>query len=335
MTTVADLPWLSTPWVQASRAIKADRVPAGVLIYGSPGLGRLRLAEAIVRSLLCLDPRPDGSACGVCAACREMDSGAHPDFVNVEPEEGKASILVEQVRELSRALSLTASAKGVRCALIAPAEMLTTAAQNALLKTLEEPPAGTTLILVANSGRRLLPTVLSRCLRLRVPTPDTDQALEWLNSHGDRPDWPLLLALGGGAPLAAQRLAEDSEKSLQPACDAVLAAVVGRSDPIAVANDFSAWPLPRYARLIGWLASAALRTSRGAGTIGIGTSALHSESPVSMGDHADERRLFRVWDEACAVANDAVARNAALARERLILLLVNAFDFTSTRRRKA
>jgi DNA polymerase-3 subunit delta' len=327
-----DLPWLATPWARATSAIKAERVPSGVLIHGNPGLGRLRLAEAMARSLLCLDPHPDGSACGACAACRKMDSGAHPDFVNVEPEEGKASILVEQVRELARALSLTASAKGTRCALIAPAEALTRQAQNALLKTLEEPPAGTTLILVADSSRHLLPTVLSRCLRLRVPTPDTAQALEWLNNRGERSDWALLLALGGRAPLAAERLAADSEKSLQPACDAVLDAVTGRGDPIAVANDFSAWPLRRYAMLIGWLASSALRAERGAG--GASAKASPLQALASMGTHADERRLFRVWDEACALANDAVVRNAPLARERLILLFVNAFDFTSKQRSK-
>lgn len=326
MTFSTDLPWLHAPGEQALHALETGHMPAGVLIAGQPGLGRRQLAEAISRALLCLDPRAGAAACGVCHACRQMDSGAHPDYLPVEPEEGKAAILVDQIRELSRALSLTASAKGVRCALISPADTLTEAAQNALLKTLEEPPEGVTIILVADSASHLLPTVASRCLRLPVPSPDTEQALAWLNARQERPDWPLLLALCGGAPLAAERLADEVGDSLLPAVNAVVAAAARRSDPIRVAKDFSSWPLPRFAVFIGWLAWAVLRANMYAGHCGQVMPSL--EAVRGLGRHANDRRLFRVWDEACSVANDAVVRNDELARERLVLLFVNAFDFT-------
>ncbi|MDN5863880.1 MAG: DNA polymerase III subunit delta' [Gammaproteobacteria bacterium] len=325
MRPATQLPWLSAPWEQAVTALGTERLPAGVLILGRPGLGRSRLAEAIARARLCLDPREDCAACGHCAACRRMDAGAHPDFLCVEPEEGKSAILVDQIRELSRRLSLTAGGKGARCAVINPADKLGDSASNALLKTLEEPPEGVSLILIADNTAHLLPTVISRCLRLPVPAPQPQPALDWLNrERGARSDWPLLLALAGGAPLAAGKLAQDSAGSLLPALDALSAAVSGRDDPIVVANEFSKWPLARFAVLIGWLAWVALRTRlverpRAGGFPGL-------ERFASLAARADARRLLETWKEAGEVADDAVIRNDALARERLLLLFVNAFD---------
>lgn len=331
MSSITECPWLVPPWEQAVHALQAHRMPTGVLIIGRRGTGRARLAQAIARARLCLEPEPDLSPCGRCAACRQMDAGAHPEFRRVEPQEGKTGILVDQVRELARELSLTAGEKGARCAVIAPADSLTDNASNALLKTLEEPPAGVSLILTAAAASRLLPTVASRCLRLPITAPKTWQARNWLRrACGERADWPLLLALSGGAPLAAARLAEEHGESLLPALDTLVAAASRRADPVGVAGDFAGWPLSRFATLVAWLAWAGARTRLAERPPASDFPNLEAFSGAAA--HADARRLLAAWNEASEVANDAAVRNAALARERLVLLFVSAFESGERRR---
>jgi DNA polymerase-3 subunit delta' len=316
-----ELPWFAAPWAEAAHALKSGRMPAGLLIHGRQGIGRERLAGAIARARLCLEPRPDAAACGHCAACREMDAGAHPDFLAVHLLEDKTQILIEQIRELTRALNLTAGNKGARCALISPAERLNPAASNALLKTLEEPPAGVSLMLIADSPSRLLPTVVSRCLRLRVPVPPAKQALPWLDAQERRPDWPLLLALGAKAPLAAQRLAEEIGDDFNKNLKDLLHAAAGQADPVSVVGEFKPWPLARFAALIGWLTWAALRTLK----CNAASAAPWWPSEIAaLAAHADPRRLLEVWREANWLSANAAVLNADLARERLVLLLAHS-----------
>ncbi len=317
-----EFPWLAAPWSRVAHALAADRMPAGLLILGRPGLGRTQFAYAIARARLCLQPRPDASACGACASCREAKAGAHPDLLTVQPEEDKKVISVDQVRALTRGLALTAGNKGARCAIIFPADSLNRQAANALLKTLEEPQAGVTLILVADSAHNLPATVISRCLRLPVPAPTSEQALAWLTNRSQRPDWSLLLALANGAPIAAERLAEEFGDDVAGLLKTLIAAAARRADPIAVADGFSTWPLPRFANLIGWLSYALLRTSAG----GVAPDSSWPRSIAAAAAHADARQLSLAWREANRQANDAVVLNPALARERLVLLFVNAFD---------
>ncbi|MGH8274353.1 MAG: DNA polymerase III subunit delta' [Gammaproteobacteria bacterium] len=324
------LPWLTAPWKQVAHALEADRMPAGLLIVGRAGVGRLRLANLIARALLCLEPRSDGSSCGHCAACREMDAGAHPDCLAVHLLEGKTQILVEQIRELTRGLSLTAGEKGLRCAIVSPAEKLSTTAANALLKTLEEPPAGVTLILVADSTAHLPPTIVSRCMRLPVPLPASEEALAWLAGRSERPDWPLLLALAGGAPQAAERLAEETGEDLGKRLQSLLDAAGRRSDPLTVAGGFSAWPLPRFAALVAWLAWAVLHCSLAGSTSPWTLS--KAKTFGALAAQADCKRLVVAWQGAIRVAADPASLNAALAREQLVLLFVSAFDCSKGRK---
>lgn len=317
-----ELPWLAGPWARIVRALEAERMPAGLLILGRPGLGRTRFAHAVARARLCLTPRPDASACGKCASCREVDGGTHPDLLTVKPEEEGKSIGIDAIRELARALALTAGRKGARCAIVSPADALTGAAANALLKTLEEPQPGTTLILVADSALRLPPTVISRCLRLPIPTPPTEEALAWLVKRSRREDWPLLLALAGGAPLAAERQAEELGGDLAERLGSLIEAAARRADPLAAAAGFGQWSLPRFANLVGWLSYAVLRAS----AAGAAADFPRLREIAALAARADPRRLSLAWREANRLAVDAASLNAVLARERLLLLFVKAFD---------
>lgn len=209
------------PWNQSLfRQITAERerMPHALLLHGPAGVGKRDFALALAQWSLCESPSPAG-ACGVCDACNWFLQGNHPDYRFLEPKEeetdesGKVTkkaskeIKVEQVREVTDFLNLSAHRGGWRSAVVHPAEFMNAAAANALLKTLEEPPARVLLILVAHQPGRLLPTVRSRCRKIAVGLPDAALATAWMRQSGvERPED--VLAEAGGAPLAAIAFAE-------------------------------------------------------------------------------------------------------------------------------
>jgi DNA polymerase-3 subunit delta' len=213
-------PW-NQPLFESFRQ-RTARLPHALLIHGARGTGKLALAEHIARFLLCEAADEARKPCGACEGCRWFLAGSHPDLRRVEPEalarepaaeteegdapakKGKPSteIKVEQVRDLAGFLNLRSHRGRLRVALVHPAEDLNPNAANALLKGLEEPPAGAVFLLVSHRPARLLPTIRSRCVALPVAIPPRDQALGWLSEQGAK-DPGRWLAYAGGAPLLA------------------------------------------------------------------------------------------------------------------------------------
>lgn len=255
------LPWQSAA-AAAALATRA-RWPHALLITGRRGIGKRSLARYFAQALLCEEPRADGSACGHCPSCGYVAAGAHPDLRLIEPveydEDGGPkpvdAIVVERIRELIEFAQLTAHRQRAKVALIAPAEAMNGAAANALLKTLEEPPPVTYLLLVSDQSARLPATILSRCRLLPAPEPDVDSAIAWLAAEGvERPQ--LLLAQAGGAPLLALALAD---AAMQRERDALLDALSRpeRLSPVAFGARLDAYPRDerktRLADAVYWL----------------------------------------------------------------------------------
>jgi DNA polymerase-3 subunit delta' len=216
------LPWMPLlPWQRAAAGAlltRRDTFPHALLIVGPRGIGKHALALNLAQGLLCESPRDDGLACGACADCRYAAGGTHPDLLRLElstfddeTQERKTveTIAIDRVRALIDFVLLSSHRQRAKVAVIAPAERMNANAANALLKTLEEPPAGTFLLLVAEAPGRLPATVVSRCRRLPAPQPTADEAQAWLAGRG-MPDGALALALAGGAPLLALVHAEPS-----------------------------------------------------------------------------------------------------------------------------
>jgi DNA polymerase-3 subunit delta' len=198
----AAAPWLETLYPALRAALAAGRFPHALLLHADPGTGGEELALWVAALLLC---RAEGEPpCGVCLDCRRVREGQHPDFTRVTPLEDSKQIRVDQIRELGGAFALTSHGRGHKVALIAPADALNVNAANALLKTLEEPPARTLIVLLAAQLSRLPATVRSRCQRLRVRPPNRAASLEWLEAERPGVDWSAALDLLGAAPWGAR-----------------------------------------------------------------------------------------------------------------------------------
>lgn len=153
-----------------SRAIARDTMPPALLLAGPAGVGKRRVAMAVAQAVNCLEPRAtselERDACGKCASCRRIERGMHPDVIVIEPGD-TGSIRIEAVRDVIDRASYRPFEGRRRVVIIDEADGLVPAAQNALLKTLEEMPAASIFLLVSAMPDSLLPTVLSRCPRLR------------------------------------------------------------------------------------------------------------------------------------------------------------------------
>ena len=135
------------------------------LLHGGTAAERGKLALEIASAAVCRGSEPP---CGVCPACVKAAKGLHPDIIRVEREEDKASIYVRQIRALSEDAAVAPNEADRKVYIVPEADKLVPQAQNAFLKLLEEPPKGVCFVLCAASIGSILPTVLSRCSRVRL-----------------------------------------------------------------------------------------------------------------------------------------------------------------------
>ncbi len=234
------LAWLAPAFANLDRLRQAGQLPHALLISGPAGIGKQLLAEEFARLLLCETPVDDSQACGQCHACHLFASGAHPDILHIQPQEEAKEIKIAQIRELIEKLALARHYARHRVILIQPADRLNTAAANSLLKTLEEPPENTLIILISATPSRLPATIRSRCQTLKLPVPVPEQCLAWLESRlPDTSQTQTLLALAAGAPLKALEMAENSQlEQRQAMLKAWLALPAGQGDPVKLAANW-------------------------------------------------------------------------------------------------
>ena len=165
-----------------SRAISNDTLPPALLFSGPAGVGKRRTAAAVSRAINCLTPVTDATvppvhegdaplplardACGTCAACRRIERGVHPDVIVIEPGD-TGTIKIEPVRDVIDRAAFRPFEARRRVVILDEADAMQPPAQSALLKTLEEPPSASVFLLVSSLPDALLPTVRSRCPKIR------------------------------------------------------------------------------------------------------------------------------------------------------------------------
>jgi DNA polymerase III subunit delta' len=310
-------PWIAPATAALTRAQRAGRLPHALLIHEAPGAGGEWLALWAARLALC--ERPAEAPCGSCIACRRVAARSHPDLTCLAPLEESRQIRIEQVRDLAAELALTSHAGGYKVGILTPADALNRFGANALLKTLEEPPPRTLLVLVATQPSRLPPTVLSRCQRLVVRAPARAEALAWLRETRGTGDWAAALDVVGEAPFllasadpaALAEVGAEVQRTLEE-----LAA--GRADPLSTAERWArAVELPLRLRCIeNWLTERIRRRQHAAPEI----AEVRAGAYLSSADaFLNIRELFGLLDEVrdLRAALDA-SLNRGLALEALL-----------------
>lgn len=261
-------PWQFDAW-QRMQAFRSCW-PHALLLHGAAGIGKFDFACHLAASLVCETPLNDGQPCHGCIACHWLAHRTHPDVCFICPENRaspgnnraitsivpiaektrvySSEIKIEQIRALIDFCSLSAHRNGLRAAVLAPAESLNATAANALLKTLEEPPAGVVFLLVCARLDQLPATIISRCQRWPMHIPARAEALAWLNTQNVN-NAEDALAAAGGAPLGARAFAQD-----QYACErhfVVNQLAAGRQcDAFSCGEKLQKVPIPN---VLGWL----------------------------------------------------------------------------------
>lgn len=171
------------------RSVKAGRIVHAVLFTGPRGTGKRTAARQVAQALLCSG---EDKPCGVCPECKQFLAGSHPDMHTLATEE--RSISVETIRELREELALRPFEGGRHVVIIEQAEKMTTQAQNALLKTLEEPIGEVVFLLITDQPGGMLTTIISRCQRIRFAPIGMDECADALARRGIEPVRARMLA---------------------------------------------------------------------------------------------------------------------------------------------
>jgi DNA polymerase-3 subunit delta' len=244
-------PWQESQWQYYKMMRDSDHLPHALLLAGSDGIGKTDFSHILANSLLCEHVNDQGYACGVCKSCMVKKSNAHPDYKFIGLPEGKEQIPVNTIRQLMEFLVLSRSYNGYRVVVIDAADKMNINASNSLLKSLEEPPPKTVIILVANQLNLLPITIRSRCQLLTMSKPNRAVALSWLEQQGLNNSAENMLALADEKPLLAKTLDLDEEFLTQRNKFAkdLLAVLQQRSSVTTIAKD---WEKTDLTLLINW-----------------------------------------------------------------------------------
>ena len=245
-------PWQTENWNKLQLAYQADRLTHAVLFSGPVGIGLEHFSRCLTASLLCENSEGDTHACEDCRSCHLIKGESHPDLFIIEPEEPGKQIKVDEIRKLIDSIHLKSQYGRYKIAVISPADAMNRNAANSLLKTLEEPPGHSLLILLSHRPNLLPITIRSRCQHMRFNPAYDDETLRWVNENlqsGENAED--LLKMAGGAPLAIEEMLESNVIEYQRNILDDLFALKGmQEDPIKVAEK---WKTYETSRVLLWL----------------------------------------------------------------------------------
>ena len=236
MPAFLDYPGLGGGYALLWNTAKEKRLSHAYLLGGPRGVGKATFARWLVASLFCEHiPAP----CGECEACRRVFSGGEPDVTEVLSPDDKP-ISIERVRQVIAQISQHSFGSGTRVVIIEPAEKLTPAAQNCLLKSLEEPPADVLFLLLSHEPGALLGTIASRCSLVKL-APWPDDRLRATLSRLGYPPQPVSAAIARAGGVIGQAIAilsdETAQAGIRERTEAILA-VRRDSDAVALSTKF-------------------------------------------------------------------------------------------------
>ena len=170
--------WQKQQWHHVCRMIKQERVPESLLLTGMKGIGLLEFAKQFVQLFFCQTTSSE-KPCFSCARCLQVMDNSYPDLLLIHSN--SKPIPIEEVRNVSNWLSLSSFLNQQKIVILNSIDRMTLSASNALLKTLEEPPTHSLLILISHSRLTIPRTIKSRCIEIRFPVPSFND----FNNHLD------------------------------------------------------------------------------------------------------------------------------------------------------
>lgn len=270
-------PWHEALWQRVENAFNANRFPHAVLLWGQAGLGKQDFAKKLIARLMC----DSSSACGQCQSCCWVSANTHPDLMTVEAEDGKKQIGIEQIRQLQSAQALSSVKAGARVIWIPKAELLNIAANNALLKILEEPNDNVYYILNATSLATIPITIQSRCHQYYFAAVSDNQIKQYLISHGFEPQYSTLLH---GAPLQASTYLSDDAMTCRTELKTSLNLLIeGQKSPCLVAAKWAKQDLNQVLQFLCLWFLDVLKIKQ----IGNNTNLTNGDSKALLIKHAD------------------------------------------------
>jgi DNA polymerase III subunit delta' len=312
-------PWQNLHWAALVESMVAHRLPHALLFAGIAGVGKAHLALLVAHKLMCLRGDTAELACGHCKSCRLVVAGSHPDLLLIEPEVAGKAIKIDAVRRVTEFLSKTPQQGGRKVVVLAPAEAMTTAAANALLKSLEEPAGEAHIILVSHQTSGVLSTIRSRCRLYTFGQPAPELVLPWLAPlTGSRVTPQELLLLAGGAPLHATALLEgDSLEQHQGLIQGLEQLAHNQLGPLELAAQ---WLAQDQLQLLRWLQvwlGQLLRCLQWG--VGLSSDLTWAQSALGRGDVAILHRYYEKVGRARLALAGSTNPNAQLLLEELAL----------------
>lgn len=169
--------------------VTSGKVSHAYILNGERGSGKRLLAELFAMSLQCEDPEENGDACGKCHSCRQAMSGNHPDIIYVTHEK-PTTITVDDIRaQVNRDIAIKPYSSRYKIYIIPGADLMNAQAQNALLKTIEEPPEYAVIMLLTQNAELMLPTIRSRCVMLKFRNIKDKLVKKYLMEQMEVPDY--------------------------------------------------------------------------------------------------------------------------------------------------
>lgn len=302
--------------------LRQRRFGHAYLFVGPKGVGKRRFAQQLARCLLCESTSDPAEACGQCPACMQVESGTHPDLIQVGRAPDKLELSIDVIREVSGRLALKSARGGMKVAIIDDADDMNDAAANAFLKTLEEPPPRSLLILLAADLETQLPTIVSRCQVIRFGSLPIAEVVEILRGQGCEEMRARRAAqISGGSPGQALALLDEglwefrqqlASQLAQRPCDPIALAESWRAFIESAGKDAAA-QRHRAAlsiRLLTDLLSQGLRAAFGA--LSVDADEDDRQTAIQLAARWDVDRLLALLDR-CLDAEHQIDRRVQLA----------------------
>ena len=267
-------PWQIKNWEAILLADHTDRMAHAILFTGPSGIGLQHFAKCLTAGLLCEDPGGDSCACGNCRSCHLIRGESHPDLFYIEPEETGQQIKVDEIRRLIDSIHLKSHYGAYKIAVITPADAMNRNAANSLLKTLEEPPEHSLLILLSHRPDLLPITIRSRCQHIRFHPAYDEKTERWVDADlGSAEEAKNLLKMAGGAPLEIEGMLESHVMEYQQKIlEDLFALKRMQEDPIKIAEKWKSYETSRVLFCLSQLLAEMIRIKSLAQTVRISDS---------------------------------------------------------------